>query len=228
MPWPGCRLALVIGAMTDFEYFLRLDTVSKVTHTLPGLAYGCVPLGLARIVVWQAVIRDPSLRATPTVVRDRVGHLSSSGVPHTVDVARGGSVCTDRRGHAPALGFVHPSRLSACAVARLTASSPVLGLPWTSVLQRTSDLAGVIVLVVVIARLPRRPVQGSHHPWRFWLVTAHHPRARGRSHAAATRLAAVVHSGCHVHRRRPAGAVRRCVVRAAAPAIQRAGRYHGN
>ena len=166
--------ALVIGAMTpDFEYFLRLDTVSKVTHTLPGLAYGCVPLGLLALWAWQAVIRDPFVAATPTVVRDRVGHLSSSGVPHTVWMwlVAGLSVLIGAATHLLWDSFTHPGYLPAQWLG-LTASSPVLGLPWTSVLQRTSDLAGVIVLVVVIARLPRRPVQGSHHPWRFWLVTA--------------------------------------------------------
>lgn len=53
----------------------------------------------------------------------------------------------------------------------LTASSPVLGLPWTLVLQRTSDLARLIVLAVVIAGLPIEPVPAGPHPRRFWVIT---------------------------------------------------------
>lgn len=42
---------LFIGAMSpDFEHILRLNVVSTHSHTLPGLLYFCLPVGL--IVVW--------------------------------------------------------------------------------------------------------------------------------------------------------------------------------
>ena len=54
---------LVIGAMSlYFEQLLRLDTVSKVRR-LPGLAHGCVPLGLLALWARRAVIREPILSA---------------------------------------------------------------------------------------------------------------------------------------------------------------------
>lgn len=164
---------LVIGAMSpDFEYFLRLNTVARHTHTWPGLVYACVPLGLVALVAWQAVIREPLVGALPGVIRTRVGGLASSGVPSTAGAwaLAALSVLVGAATHLLWDSFTHPGYLPAQRLG-LDAVSPVLGLPWTSVLQRSSDLVGLGVLALVIARLPRRPVPAGAHRRLFWLVT---------------------------------------------------------
>ena len=165
---------LIIGAMSpDFEYFLRLDTVSTHTHTLPGLVYACVPLGLLGLMLWQGVVRRPFVAALPGFLRDRVGALGSSGVPRTARAWFWAalSVFIGAVTHLLWDSFTHPGYLPAQWLG-LSAWSSLPGWRWTSLLQRLSDLAGFAVLGVVIARLPRRPVPGAARPWLFWLVTA--------------------------------------------------------
>ncbi|MFT4218261.1 MAG: DUF4184 family protein [Micropruina sp.] len=171
---PLVPAGLIIGAMSpDFEYFLRLDTRSAYTHTIPGLIYACVPLGLLALVLWQGVIRGPLVSALPALLRERVGWLASSGVPRTARAWwwSAVSVLIGAATHLLWDSFTHPIFAPAQWLG-LTAWSPVPGMRWTSVLQRVSDLIGLTVLVIVVARLPRRPVPAARRPWRFWLATA--------------------------------------------------------
>jgi len=165
---------LVIGAMSpDFEYFLRLNTISVFTHTPAGLVYACVPLGLLALVAWQGVIRDPLVGALPGFLRNRLAGVGTSGIP------LGGrewlvaalSVLIGAATHLLWDSFTHPGYLPARWLG-LTAPSVIPGVPWTGVLQRSSDLVGFVVLAVVIARLPRQARPAARSAWLFWLVTA--------------------------------------------------------
>lgn len=170
---PLVAAGLVIGAMSpDFEYFLRLNTVAAHTHTLPGLVYACVPLGLLALVAWQGLIREPFVGALPGPLRERVGGLASSGVPSDAP-GWGWAALSVLIGAATHLAwdlFTHPGYLPAQWLG-LTAPSPLPGVPWTGVLQRLSDVVGFAVLAVVVSRLPRTPVTAARRPWLFWLVT---------------------------------------------------------
>lgn len=55
--------AFVIGAMSpDFEYLMRLRTISVYAHTLPGILTFCVPVGLLVCLVFRGLVAAP-LRA---------------------------------------------------------------------------------------------------------------------------------------------------------------------
>ncbi len=54
--------ALVVGSMApDFEYLIRLEPRSVISHTVPGLALFCVPVGLLVLVIWHRVWCQPLL-----------------------------------------------------------------------------------------------------------------------------------------------------------------------
>lgn len=177
---PGLRsrtlvpAGLVIGAMTpDFEYFLRLDLYAVHTHTLPGLVYACVPLGLVGLVLWQGVMREPTVAALPAVLRGRFAGVGSSGVPRTTCtwLLAAVSVLIGAATHLLWDSFTHAGYPPAQWLG-LAAPSPIPGYRWTGVLQRTSDVVGFAVLAGVVFRLPKRPAAGLRRAWRFWWLTA--------------------------------------------------------
>lgn len=54
---------LVIGSMSpDFEYFLRLQTYSKYSHTIPGIFYFCIPASLVIFFLYEKVIKPELTR----------------------------------------------------------------------------------------------------------------------------------------------------------------------
>lgn len=69
LPFRRWRLdltCLVIGSMSpDFEYFLRVEEVSTVSHTLLGLLYFCVPISLATAYLFHRVLKLPLLQVAP-------------------------------------------------------------------------------------------------------------------------------------------------------------------
>ena len=68
--------ALIVGSLSpDFEYPLRLAAVSRFSHTLPGILYFCVPVGLLCLWLFHRVIQQPAILLLPSFVRRRFGVL---------------------------------------------------------------------------------------------------------------------------------------------------------
>jgi hypothetical protein len=64
--WRLDTTCLVIGSMSpDFEYFLRVEEVSSVSHTLLGLLYFCVPITIAAAYLFHRVLKRPALQVAP-------------------------------------------------------------------------------------------------------------------------------------------------------------------
>ena len=65
--------ALVAGSLSpDFEYFLRMQIHSSHIHTLWGLLYFDLPLGLILAFLFHNIVRDPLLDNLPGFLRRRV------------------------------------------------------------------------------------------------------------------------------------------------------------
>lgn len=57
---------LIIGSMApDFEYFLRMETVSEHGHTIPGTFYFSLPISLVVAFIFHQVIRNPLIDHLP-------------------------------------------------------------------------------------------------------------------------------------------------------------------
>lgn len=64
--------ALIVGSLSpDFEYPLRLAAVSRFSHTLPGILYFCVPVGLLCLWLFHRLIKQPAILLLPAFVRRR-------------------------------------------------------------------------------------------------------------------------------------------------------------
>lgn len=64
---------LVIGSMTpDFEYFIRMRIKSDYSHTIPGLFWFDLPLGILLAFIFHNIIRDALFDNLPTILKSRV------------------------------------------------------------------------------------------------------------------------------------------------------------
>ncbi len=77
---PGALSALVIGSLTpDFAYFVPW-TVNVMearggTHSLAGLFWFCLPVGLLAYVLFHMVVKQPAAQLLPAPIARRVGPL---------------------------------------------------------------------------------------------------------------------------------------------------------
>jgi hypothetical protein len=80
LPFARRRLvlsALVVGSMApDFEYLLRLSLVSRWGHTLPGIFFFSLPVGLLVLWMFHALFKQPLLTLLPTAHRLRLESLA--------------------------------------------------------------------------------------------------------------------------------------------------------
>lgn len=147
---------LVTGAISpDFEYFLHARLESNLSHTLMGLFLFDVPVALGIAVVFHAIVRDPLALALPSSLRSRFADfLSRNWCPRlhvAVASALVGAVthvawdaCTHRTGYVVRMFPWLEQRVL------------VDGFPLYRLLQHASSAIGLLVIVVVVARLPRR------------------------------------------------------------------------
>lgn len=67
---------LVIGSLTpDFEYFLRMRIESKYSHTLGGIFWFDIPLGIILAYLFHHIVRDRLFDNLPTVLSARLSRF---------------------------------------------------------------------------------------------------------------------------------------------------------
>jgi hypothetical protein len=69
---------LIAGSMTpDFEYFLRMTLGGRHGHTLPGLFYFDLPVGLILIFVYHLLVKIPLVHNLPPFLNRRLRKFNS-------------------------------------------------------------------------------------------------------------------------------------------------------
>ena len=56
----------------DFEYFIRMKVQSNFSHTLPGLLWFDLPLGLLLCFIYHSFVRNSLIDNSPTILRERL------------------------------------------------------------------------------------------------------------------------------------------------------------
>lgn len=69
---------LIIGSMApDFEYFLRMETVSEHSHTIPGTFYFSLPISLVVAFIFHQVVRNALIDHLPNEIFYRFRRFKS-------------------------------------------------------------------------------------------------------------------------------------------------------
>jgi hypothetical protein len=150
--------ALIIGTFApDFQYFIRLEASGRFGHSLVGAVVLTLPIALAVLWLFHAVVKIPVVRLLPDGLQRRLaGTLGKFRfwpvsrfllVAFSTLVGIGTHILWDSFTHAQGWFCRH------WAFLRGPVDVPVLGtIPWFKVLQHSSTIAGLVMLAIWFVR----------------------------------------------------------------------------
>jgi hypothetical protein len=168
---------LVIGSITpDFEYFLRMRISSRYSHTLSGLFWFDLPLGLLLTFIFHLMVRKQLFLNLPTPLRNRLSIFLSFDYwtffkkNFLIAII---SILIGAASHLLWDGFTHRSGFFVNAVPFLKQAVHFLNLK-TSIyrtLQHASTLAGELVVAFVLYKLPvQKSDQAVDRKYWVWFL----------------------------------------------------------
>ncbi len=168
---------LIVGSMTpDFEYFIRMQVKSIYSHTLPGLFWFDVPLGLVLTFVYLLLVKDPLIRHLPILLNRRF----SAYARKTVNISANAiaivtlSVLIGAASHLLWDGFTHPTGYF---VKQIPALSSVAYIGSNrifiyKILQHGSTITGLAIILFTALLLPKKENTKAKNIARYWLTIA--------------------------------------------------------
>jgi hypothetical protein len=156
--------ALIIGSMApDFAFFVPFAPYRSSTHSIAGLFWFCLPVGLAVWFVFLRWMEQPTMallpdawreKLTPTVITPRLIGLASIGIVL--------GACT----HNLWDSFTHSHTWASSALPALRERQPALGgAPLYHLLQVASSVFGLAVLSLWLLNLRNRPMPEPPFDW---------------------------------------------------------------
>jgi hypothetical protein len=168
---------LVIGSLTpDFEYFLRMQMKSHYSHTIDGLFWFDLPLGLLLAFIFHNVVRDRLFDNLPIFLKSRFGEFKQvdwnnyfKGNWGIVMI----SVLVGASSHIFWDGFTHEQGFFAQTIPALTHAVDFFGeqIPITKILQHSSTIAGALFIASAIYKLPVNNEPAKKTDMKYWTVS---------------------------------------------------------
>ena len=159
---------LVIGSLTpDFEYFLRMRIESKYSHTLGGIFWFDLPLGIILSYLFHHIVRDRLFDNLPTVLSARLSrfkHVDWHSYFKTNWLIVLISIFIGAVSHLFWDSFTHDHGYFVQNIPALTNTLDILGLhlPVLKILQHGSTFVGGLVILFALFRLtPDKSVTGK-------------------------------------------------------------------
>ena len=150
--WRLDTTCLVIGSMSpDFEYFLRVELISTVSHTLRGLLYFCLPITLVAALLFHRLLKWPALRVAPW--RTRLAVFAERPWPVQPVWILVLSALLGAATHFLWDGITHGDGYGPRHLALLRTN--VHGMLLHRVIQHTSTVVGLTILAIVLYRALR-------------------------------------------------------------------------
>ncbi|WP_345159867.1 DUF4184 family protein [Pontibacter saemangeumensis] len=167
---------LVVGSMTpDFEYFLRMRVESNYSHTVGGLFWFDLPLGLLLAFIFHNVARDSLFDNQPVIIKSRLiryksfdfnAHFRRNWFVVIVSVLIGAA------SHLLWDSFTHEHGFLVNAIPSLSSTMQVMSwqLPVYKILQHASTLVGGALVALAVWRLPSGGGAGGQASSTYWGV----------------------------------------------------------
>ena len=168
--------ALVIGSMTpDFEYFFRMRVRSIYSHTLPGLFWFDLPVGLLLVFIYTKTVKDKLIDHLPIQLNQRLsqfkGNTKSSISPGYIAVIIL-SVLVGSASHLLWDSFTHPTGYFVTTIPALTHMIHMGNhqLYVYKLAQHTSTLLGGITILWALLSIPKGISTRVTHISAYWLM----------------------------------------------------------
>ena len=166
---------LVAGSVVpDFEYFLRMSTRSDYSHTIPGMFWFDLPLGLVLAIIFHQIIRNPLIDHLPFSIRSRFADAREF---HWMKYFRLNwfvvlvSVIVGTITHLFWDSFTHINGYFVQAIPLMFTDIDLLGYPFTlyRFLQHLSTVIGIILIAIAIYRMPKQIERVKRPIFNFWM-----------------------------------------------------------
>ncbi|MBN8572431.1 MAG: DUF4184 family protein [Candidatus Kapabacteria bacterium] len=177
LPRPWFSLTgLVIGSLTpDFEYFLRMRIKSNYSHTIDGLFWFDLPLGLLLAFLFHNIVRDRLFDNLPTFLKSRFSifrqfdwnsYFKHNWLVVTISILIGAA------SHIFWDSFTHEHGYFVQTIPELQNSVGFFGrqIPILKILQHSSTLLGGLVIAFAIYRLPTDKTVNENVSLKYWAI----------------------------------------------------------
>ncbi len=167
---------LVIGSLTpDFEYFLRMRIKSNYSHSIDGLFWFDLPLGLLLAFIFHQIVRDSLIENTPRFLKARFatfkqldwnGHFKRNWLIVTISILIGAA------SHILWDSFTHNHGYFVHIIPALTKTVDFFGreIPMFKVLQHSSTFIGGLVIALAIYKLPTKKIEKVNASMKYWAI----------------------------------------------------------
>ena len=171
---------LVIGSLTpDFEYFLRMRIKSNYSHTIDGLFWFDLPLGLLLAFIFHNIVRDSLFDNLPTILNSRFlavrqfdwnGHFKINWFIVTISILIGAA------SHIFWDSFTHEHGYFVQTIPALQNSVDFFDrqVPILKILQHSSTLLGGLAIAFAIYKLPTNEAETikENINLKYWTILA--------------------------------------------------------
>lgn len=169
---------LVIGSLTpDFEYFLRMKVQSTYSHTLSGIFWFDLPLGLLLAFIFHNIVRDNLFDNLPTILKSRLlifkqfnwnGYFKRSWVVVILSIIIGAA------SHIFWDSFTHGNGYFVQTIPALTNTIDLFGkqLPIFKILQHSSTVFGGLIIIFTLLKLPTHKNVTGRFNAKYWSILA--------------------------------------------------------
>ncbi len=167
---------LVIGSLTpDFEYFLRMRIKSNYSHTIDGLFWFDLPLGLLLAFIFHNIVRDRLFDNLPTILKSRFStfkHFDWNGYVKRNWFEVIISILVGAASHIFWDSFTHDHGYFAQAIPALQNSVDFFGgrVPILKILQHSSTFLGGLVIAFAIYKLPANKTEKENIDLKYWAI----------------------------------------------------------
>ncbi len=167
---------LVIGSLTpDFEYFLRMRIKSNYSHTIDGLFWFDLPLGLLLALIFHNIVRDSLFDNFPSILKSRFlafrqfdwnGHFKRKWFVVTISILIGAA------SHIFWDSFTHDHGYFVQTIPALQNSLNFFGgqIPILKILQHSSTFIGGLVIAYAIYKLPSNNIEKEIINLKYWTI----------------------------------------------------------
>lgn len=165
---------LVIGSMTpDFEYFLRMKVVSTYSHTLSGVFWFDLPLGILLAFIFHDIVRNKLFENLPVFLKSRVivfSHFSWDSYFRQNWFVVIISIIIGALSHLFWDSFTHETGFFVQAIPSLENEVNFLGyqLAIFRIVQHGSTIIGGLIVAFAIMRLPAKKNVTTHYNLKYW------------------------------------------------------------
>jgi len=167
---------LIIGSMTpDFEYFLRMKIQSNYSHTISGLFWFNLPLGILLAFIFHNIVRDSLFDNLPNILKSRLlkfkhfdwnGYFKKNWLVVVISILIGAD------SHILWDSFTHEKGYFVRTIPAMTSTINILDreIPTFKVLQHSSTLLGGLVIAIALLKLTSDDRESVGLSAKYWGV----------------------------------------------------------